>query len=169
MTKLRALRGKPGRRVGSSMVEQRPFKPLAVGSSPTRPTILFPLFFHFSLRFCTFWSWIVFYWYSHSLSNFPVFCQNECGNSVGILGGDWNREVSIHLFAVHFCANVILIQASHPCSHLVFQISSKAVAWAILNPIHIRGIGQFVSNLTCVIRDSLNIFSFWDWVSVSTG
>ena len=25
--------------VGSSMVEQRPFKPLAGGSSPTRPTI----------------------------------------------------------------------------------------------------------------------------------
>ena len=47
MTKLRALRGKPGRRVGSSMVEQRPFKPLAVGSSPTRPTITFPLFPNF--------------------------------------------------------------------------------------------------------------------------
>ena len=31
----------PDRWVGSSMVEQRPFKPLAVGSSPTRPTILF--------------------------------------------------------------------------------------------------------------------------------
>ena len=29
----------PDRWVGSSMVEQRPFKPLAVGSSPTRPTI----------------------------------------------------------------------------------------------------------------------------------
>ena len=27
--------------VGSSMVEQRPFKPLAVGSSPTRPTTPF--------------------------------------------------------------------------------------------------------------------------------
>ena len=30
----------PDRWVGSSMVEQRPFKPLAVGSSPTRPTIV---------------------------------------------------------------------------------------------------------------------------------
>ena len=30
------------RRVGSSMVEQRPFKALVVGSSPTQPKIGFP-------------------------------------------------------------------------------------------------------------------------------
>ena len=35
----RASGANPDRWVGSSMVEQRPFKPLAVGSSPTRPTI----------------------------------------------------------------------------------------------------------------------------------
>ena len=40
-TKFRALLSMLSIWVGSSMVEQRPFKPLAVGSSPTRPTITF--------------------------------------------------------------------------------------------------------------------------------
>ena len=39
--KFRALLSMLSIWVGSSMVEQRPFKPLAVGSSPTRPTITF--------------------------------------------------------------------------------------------------------------------------------
>ena len=46
-TKFRALLSMLSIWVGSSMVEQRPFKPLAVGSSPTRPTIFFPLFPNF--------------------------------------------------------------------------------------------------------------------------
>ena len=40
-TKFRALLSILSIWVGSSMVEQRPFKPLAVGSSPARPTISF--------------------------------------------------------------------------------------------------------------------------------